>query len=88
MIDCKRCREGMSIPSHLEDTDYCNECAQELLEEFLLAVPECCWRKCWNCGKVQIHISPVYPYVLCRSCGSQDTRLMKKETQALKGEPL
>jgi len=57
-----------------------------LIKELLLAVPECCWRKCWNCGRKQIHREAVTPGVLCRFCGSQDTRLLKKETQALKGE--
>jgi len=57
-----------------------------LLREIVSANPECCWRKCWGCGKKQIHSSDVTPGVLCRFCGSQDTRLMKKETQALKGE--
>ena len=57
-----------------------------LIKELLLAIPECCWRKCWNCGRKQIHREAVTPGVLCRFCGSQDTRLLKKETQALKGE--
>jgi DNA-directed RNA polymerase subunit RPC12/RpoP len=54
-------------------------------KELMAASPQRCWRKCWSCGKEQIHISPVYPYVLCRFCGSQDTRLLKDKTQALKG---
>ncbi|MCJ7483897.1 MAG: hypothetical protein MUO31_13140 [Thermodesulfovibrionales bacterium] len=54
-------------------------------KELILASPDCCWRKCRNCGKSQIHRELVTPGVLCRFCGSQDTRLLKKETQALKG---
>ena len=57
----------------------------DLVKELVSANPECCWRKCWGCGKKQIHRADVTPGVLCRFCGSQDTRLMKKETQDLKG---
>ena len=59
---------------------------REALKEFILAAPDCGWRKCWNCGKKQIHCEQITPSVLCRDCGSQDTRLLKKETQALKGD--
>ena len=31
-------------------------------------------RKCWNCGNVSVHTDDVMPEVLCRKCGSQDTR--------------
>ena len=55
----------------------------ELSKELLSANPDCCWRKCWECKKVQIHREDVTPGVLCRFCGSQDTRLLRKETQAL-----
>ena len=57
----------------------------DLLKELVSANPDCCWRKCWSCGKKQIHRESITPGVLCRFCGSQDTRLLKKETQALKG---
>jgi DNA-directed RNA polymerase subunit RPC12/RpoP len=57
----------------------------ELITELVASNPECCWRKCWGCGKKQIHRASVTPGVLCRYCGSQDTRLLKEETQALKG---
>ena len=29
------------------------EAKDEILEEFVLASPDCCWRKCWGCGKIQ-----------------------------------
>ena len=61
-----------------------NEIHRFLLNEFLAACPDACWRKCWDCGKTQIHHEDITPGVLCRFCGSQDTRLMRKETQALK----
>ena len=31
-------------------------------------------RKCRTCGNVAWHADCVIPYVLCRKCGSQDTR--------------
>lgn len=31
-------------------------------------------RKCWDCGNVAQHTDNVTPEVLCRKCGSQDTR--------------
>lgn len=33
-------------------------------------------RKCWDCGTIQMHADSQTPYVLCRKCGSQDTRLV------------
>jgi hypothetical protein len=35
-------------------------------------------RKCWSCGNVAEHEDNVVPHVLCKQCGSQDTRLTKK----------
>ena len=32
------------------------------------------WRKCHDCGTIQLHADNITPYVLCRKCGSQDTR--------------
>ena len=52
--------------------------------ELISAMPECCWRKCRDCGGIHIHREAWTPGVLCRVCGSQDTRLLKKETEALK----
>ena len=34
-------------------------------------------RKCWDCGNVAMHADNVTPEVLCKKCGSQDTRLTK-----------
>lgn len=36
-----------------------------------------CERKCWTCGNVAMHEDNVTPWVLCKKCGSQDTRLTK-----------
>lgn len=58
---------------------------KRLIYELVWANPDCCWRKCWGCGKTQVHRESITPGVLCRFCGSQDTRLLKEETQALKG---
>jgi hypothetical protein len=35
-------------------------------------------RKCWDCGNVAMHKDNVTPEVLCKVCGSQDTRLTAK----------
>ena len=85
----------MSHTKHFLD-GCCKSCVNELLREIdklrelkselLLAVPDCCWRECWNCKKVQIHRESVTPGVLCRFCGSQDTRLQREKTQTLKEE--
>jgi len=69
----------------LEACDIIDRLTTEL-KELVSANPDCCWRKCHDCGRTQIHHESVTPGVLCRFCGSQDTRLLKKETQALKGE--
>lgn len=34
-------------------------------------------RKCRSCGNVAVHESDVTPWVLCKKCGSQDTRRVK-----------
>jgi hypothetical protein len=34
-IDCRRCGQTMTLGDGLEPTDYCNLCAQELVEELL-----------------------------------------------------
>lgn len=31
-------------------------------------------RKCWDCGNVAEHEDNIVPHVLCKKCGSQDTR--------------
>ena len=33
MCDCKKCGDSMSIPYGYEVTDFCNECAQEIVIE-------------------------------------------------------
>lgn len=35
-------------------------------------------RKCWDCGNIAEHESDITPGVLCKRCGSQDTRRTKK----------
>jgi DNA-directed RNA polymerase subunit RPC12/RpoP len=35
-------------------------------------------RKCRDCGNVAVHEDNVTPWVNCRACGSQDTRLIRK----------
>lgn len=35
-------------------------------------------RKCWECGNVAQHADNVTPEVLCKKCGSQDTRATKR----------
>jgi len=35
-------------------------------------------RKCWDCGSVAEHADNVTPEVLCKKCGSQDTRPTKR----------
>ena len=37
-------------------------------------------RRCWNCGNVAMHDDNVSPPVLCKKCGSQDTRLTRKHS--------
>ena len=68
----------MATPSEIEKE-------LKLITEFVAANPGCCWRKCWVCGKVQIHRSDITPGVLCRFCRSQDTRLLREKTKTLKG---
>lgn len=34
-------------------------------------------RKCWDCGNVATHECSITPGVLCKQCGSQDTRKVK-----------
>ena len=68
----------------LENATILNQQLQSVIKEFVAATPGSCWRKCWGCGKIQIHQDSVTPGVLCRFCGSQDTRLMKDKTEALK----
>jgi hypothetical protein len=34
-------------------------------------------RKCWACGNIAEHTDNVVPAVLCKKCGSQDTRPLR-----------
>ena len=36
-----------------------------------------CERKCYDCKNVAIHEDSILPWVLCKKCGSDDTRLVK-----------
>jgi len=36
-------------------------------------------RRCWDCGNVAEHEDSIVPHVLCKKCGSQDTRLTRAE---------
>lgn len=38
-------------------------------------------RKCWECNNVALHRDNVRPHVLCKKCGSQDTRLVPCKSQ-------
>jgi hypothetical protein len=40
-------------------------------------------RKCWSCGNVANHTDNIVPAVLCKKCGSQDTRPLKASKPAL-----
>jgi DNA-directed RNA polymerase subunit RPC12/RpoP len=37
------------------------------------------YRRCWECGAINLHSDNVTPEVCCKRCGSRDTRLMKNE---------
>ncbi len=39
-------------------------------------------RKCWDCGNVALHEESVVPNVLCKQCGSQDTRKVRENPQS------
>jgi DNA-directed RNA polymerase subunit RPC12/RpoP len=34
-------------------------------------------RRCWDCGNIATHESSIAPGVLCKKCGSQDTRKVR-----------
>lgn len=36
-------------------------------------------RKCWDCGNIAHHEDNITPHVLCKKCGSQDTRLTRQQ---------
>lgn len=35
------------------------------------------YRRCWDCGAINLHSDNITPEVCCKRCQSQDTRLMK-----------
>lgn len=39
-----------------------------------------CKRKCHDCGNIAQHEDNIVPYVNCKKCGSQDTRLVRDKT--------
>ncbi len=42
------------------------------------AMPELQKRECRDCGNVAYHCLQYAPFVCCRKCGSQDTRITKE----------
>lgn len=47
------------------------------IDQVLQAAPDLHWRQCRDCMRVALHVVNVTPWVLCRNCGSQDTRPVK-----------
>ena len=45
-----------------------------MISKMLTDMPTVHQRKCWDCGNLAWHADMMTPYVLCRKCGSQDTR--------------
>lgn len=86
--DRQNINQVIGIKDKVDNLQAENAKLKKVLKEFVLAAPDCCWRRCWGCKKVQIHRESVTPGVLCRFCGSQDTRLLREETQALKGNEI
>lgn len=41
-------------------------------------------RKCWTCGNIAMHADNITPDVLCKECGSQDTRLVREKSPAVR----
>lgn len=39
-------------------------------------------RECWSCKNVAEHKDNITPHVLCKKCGSQDTRAIQTSTEA------
>lgn len=46
----------------------------EMLAHIMHDIPGLHERKCHDCGEIHWHCDNKIPYVLCQSCGSQDTR--------------
>ncbi len=51
----------------------CEDC------QFMAAVEKMSHRKCHKCGHVGYYRLDFLPYCKCESCGSEDTRLLRKE---------
>jgi DNA-directed RNA polymerase subunit RPC12/RpoP len=72
----------MTIADSLRDAIEHNQLppatAPSVLRE-LLDIPTLNKRRCFECGQSNWHADAKTPYVLCRNCGSQDTRLIKVE---------
>ncbi len=70
--------QALHCESQVESEDY--EAIQVVVGELLdmRQVPTLHKRKCWPCGNVAYHADARMPYVKCRRCGSQDTRLLKE----------
>lgn len=50
------------------------------------ALPGICWRKCWDCGTVQVRQDSTLPAARCCRCGSADTRLLREATSRIRQE--
>jgi DNA-directed RNA polymerase subunit RPC12/RpoP len=42
-----------------------------------IAISKPHYRRCWDCGAISLHADNVTPEVLCKRCGSQDTRMIR-----------
>lgn len=56
---------------------------RELVAGALEAAPDLHWRRCRDCERESLHVEAITPWVLCRQCGSQDTRRMREKSAAL-----
>lgn len=68
----------------VDDLAHCEACLAERdaeVERLKDAMPRMAKRRCWECGNVAYHSEQIAPYVCCRKCGSQDTRLVKEPNQ-------
>lgn len=68
----------------LDDLASCEAAlAEEQLETERLkeAMPDLTKRLCRDCGNIAYHCIRTTPWVLCRKCGSQDTRITLEEFQ-------
>ncbi len=75
---CFRCGQGKKKLTANEQ-DYANP----TLEQILKAVPMLQWRKCHDCGHVDLYQDNMQPACWCKLCGSADTRGFLAANQAL-----